>query len=70
MSYSLGLSTVPYTATAVLLTVVIRFRAVQYVNRIHEFESPLQYGTVITTAGIWVKMATRGYRMRMVFLKK
>jgi hypothetical protein len=44
----LGLSTVPYTVTAV-----------PYVSRIDEFESPRRYGTVITTAGIWVKMAVR-----------
>jgi hypothetical protein len=54
-----GLSTVPYTATAVLLTVVIQSRAVPYVNRIHEFESPRRYSTVITMAGIRVKTAVR-----------
>ena len=68
-----GLFTVPYTATAILLTVVIRSPAAPYVNHIHEFESLRRYGTVITTAGIRVKTAVRvtgGYRMRMVFLKK
>ena len=67
------LRAVTLTATAVLLTVVIRSQAVPYVNHIHEFESPRRHGTVITTAGIRVKTAVRvtgGYRMRMVFLKK
>ena len=36
----LGLSTLPYTATAVLLTVGIRSRDVPYVSRIYEFGSP------------------------------
>jgi hypothetical protein len=55
----LGLSTVPYTATAVLLTVSIRPWAVPYGRRIHEVESPRRYGTVIATAGIRVKTAIR-----------
>jgi hypothetical protein len=55
-----GLSTVPYTATAVLLTISIRPRAVPYVSRILEFESHRRYRTVITTAGIRVKTAVRG----------
>ena len=54
-----GLSTIPYTATAVLLTVSIRPWAVPYGRRIHEVESPRRYGTVIATAGIWVKTAIR-----------
>jgi len=46
------MSTVPYTATAVLLTVTIRSQTVPYINHIDELETPCQYGTVITTAGI------------------
>ena len=38
------MSAVPYTATAVLLTVSIRHRAVPYLSRIHGFESPQRYG--------------------------
>ena len=68
-----GLSTILYMATAVLLMVVIQSQAVTYFNCIHEFEPPYQYGAVITTAGIWVKAAvqvTGGYQMWMVLLKK
>ena len=46
----LGVSTVPYTATAVLHTVSIRPSAVPYLSRIHKFESPHRHGTVIATA--------------------
>ena len=53
----LGLSTVPYMATAVHLMVSIWPRAIPYVCHIHEVESPCQYGMVITMASIWVKMA-------------
>ena len=48
----IGMSTVPYTATAVLLTVTIRSQAVPYINCIDELETPRRYSTVITTAGI------------------
>ena len=50
-------STVPYTAMAVLLTVTIRSQTVPYINRIDKLETPCQYGTVITTAGIQLMMA-------------
>ena len=45
-SGGLGLSTVPYTATAVLLTVNIWPRTVPYFSRTHLFESIRRYGTV------------------------
>jgi hypothetical protein len=54
-----GMSTVPYTAMAVHLTVSIRPRTVPYVNHIHEFKSPRRYGTAVTTAGIRVMTAVQ-----------
>jgi hypothetical protein len=45
------MSAVPYTATAVLLTVAIRSQTVPYIN---ELET---YSTVITTAGIQLMAA-------------
>ena len=48
--HRLGLSTVPYTATAVLLTVSIRPRTVPYFSRTHLFESIRRYGTVTIMA--------------------
>ena len=59
LKYQLGMSTVTYTATAVLLTVTIRPQTVPYISRIHELESPRRYGTVITTAGIRLMTAVR-----------
>jgi len=44
-----GLSTVPYTARAVLFTVSIQPFAVLYLSHIHEVESPHRYSTVITS---------------------
>jgi hypothetical protein len=55
----LGLSTVPYTATAILLTVSIWPQAIPYLSHIHMFESPHRYGTVVATAGIRVRMVVR-----------
>jgi len=46
----LGLSTVPYTATAVLLTVSIRPRTVPYFSRTHLFEFIRRYGMVTIMA--------------------
>jgi hypothetical protein len=46
----LGLSTVPYTATAVLLKVSIRPRTVLYSTCTHLAESPHWYSTVATMA--------------------
>ena len=46
----LGVSTVPYTAMAVLHMVSIQPLAVPYLNHIHKFESPHRHGTVIVTA--------------------
>ena len=51
-TYSLGLSTVPYTATAVYFTVSIRFRAVPFCSRICMHKNAWRYGTVPYTAVI------------------
>jgi hypothetical protein len=55
----LGLSTVPYMAMAIPLTVSIRPRAVPYPSCIHGFKFPRQYSTVFITAGIRVKTVVR-----------
>jgi len=47
---TVGMSTVPYTAMAVLHTVSIQPLAVPYLSHIDEFESGHRYSTVITTA--------------------
>jgi len=46
----LGVSTIPYTAMAVLHTVSIQLLAVPYLCHIHKFDSPQWYGTVAATA--------------------
>jgi hypothetical protein len=51
------MSTVPYTAMAVLLTVTIQSQTVLYINCIDKLETPCQYGTVITMARIRLMMA-------------
>jgi hypothetical protein len=51
------MSTIPYTATAILLTVTIWSQTIPYINHIDELETLCQYGTVITMAGIQVMMA-------------
>jgi len=58
-SSNLGLSTIPYMAMAILLTVSIWPQAVPYVSHIQEFEFPCQYSMVVTMASIWVKMAVQ-----------
>jgi hypothetical protein len=45
-----GVSTVPYTITAVLRTVSIQHLAVPYLCCIHKFDSPHRYSTVAATA--------------------
>jgi len=46
----LGMSTVPYTATAILLMVSIQPQTVLYFSHTHLFESPRGYVMVATTA--------------------
>ena len=50
IAMQLGLFTVPYTVTAVHLTVSIRPLAVPYLSCTHLFESPCQYGMVTIMA--------------------
>ena len=50
MYFALGLSTVLYTVTTLLLILGIQIQTIPYFSCTHLFESPLQYSMVATMA--------------------